>query len=97
MMEHIKILITIYFIAVSLWAVGLTLYDKRAARRGLWRVEERTLLLVAAIGGSVAMLAVMRIIRHKTRHAKFTIGIPVIIVLQIVVAVFVMWRLKGGI
>lgn len=97
MTDNIYIFIAAYFIGVNLWATGLTLYDKKAAKRGSWRVKERTLILVSAIGGSVAMLAVMRIIRHKTQHKRFMIGIPVIIILQIAVAVFI-WRwLKGGI
>ena len=95
-MENFAVYITAYFIVISLWATGLTIYDKRVARKGLWRIKERTLLLVAAIGGSVAMILTMRMIRHKTQHAKFTVGIPVIIVLQIAVAVFVWWRLNGG-
>ncbi len=50
-------IILAYFAVISLWAIGLTLYDKRAAHKGSWRVKERTLLLVALFGGSVAMLA----------------------------------------
>ena len=95
-MENLAVYITAYFIFVSLWATGLTIYDKRAARKGSWRIKERTLLFVASIGGSVAMILTMRMIRHKTQHAKFTVGIPVIIVLQIAVIVFVWWRLNSG-
>ena len=83
--------IAIYLAAISLLAVILTVRDKRAARRHKWRVRESTLLLVAALGGSVAMLLTMHIIRHKTKHTKFMVGIPAIIVLQIALAVAV-WR-----
>ena len=87
--------ITIYLIVISLLAVFLTLRDKRAARRQKWRVKERTLLLVSALGGSAAMLLTMLAVRHKTKHAKFMIGIPVIMALQIIALVF--WRqMKGG-
>jgi uncharacterized membrane protein YsdA (DUF1294 family) len=79
-----------YFAAVSLLAVILTLHDKRAARRQKWRVRESTLLLVAALGGSAAMLATMLLNRHKTKHAKFMIGLPVIIVLQIAAVAAIM-------
>lgn len=88
-------LIVIWLAAVSGLAVMLTLYDKRAARRGARRVPEQTLLLVCALGGSAAMLAAMRIIRHKTKHAKFMVGIPVMIAAQIAVGVFVWWRFGG--
>ena len=82
MPENILLYIVIYFAGVSLWAIGLTMHDKKAAKSGSWRIKERTLLLVSAIGGSVTMLATMRIIRHKTKHSKFMVGIPVISVLR---------------
>ena len=84
--------IGIYFLVISVAAVWMTLRDKHAAKRKSWRVKESTLLIVSAIGGSVAMFVTMLRIRHKTKHAKFMVGIPVIIVLQIVVAALV-WRL----
>ena len=63
-------------LAVFLWywllangaALTLTLYDKRAARQGHWRIPESTLFTVAALGGALVMLASMLLIRHKTRH-----------------------------
>ena len=79
--------IVLYFAVISLLAITLTLYDKSAARRHKWRVRESTLLIIAALGGSVSMLLTMRIIRHKTKHAEFMVGIPVIIALQIAFAV----------
>jgi uncharacterized membrane protein YsdA (DUF1294 family) len=83
--------IFIYFAAINLIAVILTLHDKRAAQKGAWRVKERTLLIVSVLGGSIAMLITMRCIRHKTKHAQFMIGIPVIIALQIILVVLVIW------
>jgi uncharacterized membrane protein YsdA (DUF1294 family) len=85
-----------YFIAVSLLAIGLTIYDKRAAHKGSWRIKERTLLIVSILGGSLALLLTMRGVRHKTKHGKFMVGIPVIIILQIAVVVFVLYWLNGG-
>lgn len=96
MPENILIYLGGYAAIISLVAIFLTLYDKHAARKGTWRVKERTLLLVSALGGSVAMLATMRKVHHKTKHAKFMVGIPVIIVLQIAVVAFVYWQMKGG-
>ena len=81
--------IAVYLISISLLAVFLTLRDKRAAKRQKWRVKESTLLIVSALGGSIAMLLTMLTVRHKTKHAKFMIGIPVIIALQI--AAVVLW------
>jgi len=87
------IYIAVYLAAVSLFAVILTVYDKRAARQHKRRVRESTLLLVAVLGGSVAMLTTMLLIRHKTKHAKFMAGLPAIIVLQIALAVTVLMQI----
>jgi len=73
----------IYLAGISLLAILLTWRDKASAKRREQRVPERTLLLVSALGGSVAMLTTMLLIRHKTKHRKFTLGIPALIVLQI--------------
>ena len=70
--------------AVSLLAFGLTVYDKWAAKhRTKNRISERALLSVAGLGGSVAMLLIMLLIRHKTRHLKFMLGLPLMILAQI--------------
>lgn len=61
--------------------------DKKKAQLGHWRIRESTLVTVAVLGGSVGMLLGMRLFRHKTKHLKFSLGIPVILVLQIMCAV----------
>ncbi|MFV0528855.1 MAG: DUF1294 domain-containing protein [Lachnospiraceae bacterium] len=76
----------IYLLLINLVSVALTLYDKRAAQRHRWRVRERTLLLIAAIGGAPAMLVTMQLVRHKTQHLKFMVGLPVILIVQIILA-----------
>jgi len=81
--------ISIYLVAISLIAIVMTLYDKRAAGKGARRVKERTLLLVSVLGGSVAMFVALRITRHKTKHLKFMVGIPVIIALQIAAIIYI--------
>ncbi len=72
-----------YLGVISVIAVVVTIADKVKAKRGAWRVPENTLLLLSALGGSIAMLVTMLLIRHKTKHLKFMLGIPIIIVLQI--------------
>lgn len=73
-----------YLIGVNVFAFTLCARDKYRARRGSWRTPERTLLLSAAIGGSVGLLFAMYFFRHKTRHRKFTLGVPAILVLQLI-------------
>ena len=82
----------IYMLVISLIAVILTVHDKKSAKRGRWRTRESTLLLVSAMGGSVAMFVTMRIIHHKTRHLKFMLGIPLIFVLQIALAALLVFK-----
>ena len=78
-----------YLIIINLLAVIVTVSDKRRAVSHRWRIPENTLLLIAALGGSPAMLITMRIIPHKTQHKKFMLGIPAILILQIAIAYFI--------
>ena len=84
-MSHAVICLLVYFAAISLFAVAITVRDKKAARNNAWRVKERTLLVVAFLGGSVAMFLAMIAIRHKTSRIKFVVGIPLMIIVQIAV------------
>lgn len=58
--------------------------DKRRARRSAWRIPERVLFLPAVLGGALGGLAGMRVFHHKTKHRRFAIGFPVLMVIQIV-------------
>lgn len=75
-------LLLIYFIAISLISVIVCVADKARAKKGKWRIKESRLFLLSALGGSVAMYITMRLIRHKTLHKRFMIGIPLIIIAQ---------------
>ena len=70
------------FICMAVLGCGMTVYDKYAAKHKKRRVPERTLLLVAACGGALPMFIVMQLIRHKTRHKKFMIGLPALFLIQ---------------
>jgi len=67
----------------SVLGIMLTLSDKSRAKKREWRIPEWLLIGVSLLGGSVAMYLTMHAIRHKTRHAKFMVGIPIIIILQV--------------
>ena len=84
-------LILLYLLIVNAVSFLLMLVDKQKAKRKLWRIPESTLLLSAAMGGSIGALAGMYTFRHKTRHLKFTLGVPAILVAQIA-AVFLLVR-----
>ena len=76
-------LIMYYLLAVNVVAFAAFGIDKYKAKRGLWRISEATLLLLAVVGGSIGALLGMRIWHHKTQHAKFRFGLPLIILAQI--------------
>lgn len=76
--------IVIYLAAINVITFIMFGADKARAVKGKWRISEAALILAALLGGSIGALAGMKIFHHKTRHRKFTVGIPVILVLQIV-------------
>ncbi|MBS6217350.1 MAG: DUF1294 domain-containing protein [Clostridiales bacterium] len=69
-------------VLVNLVEFALMGWDKRRARRGEWRVRERTFFLLALLGGALGGVAGMRVFRHKTRHWYFRYGLPTILALQ---------------
>lgn len=78
----------IYVPILSALTVILTIYDKIAAKkRPKHRISEAMLILLALLGGATAEYVVMKLIRHKTRHKKFMIGLPVIIFLHILLII----------
>ena len=83
-------LLSFYLLIINALGFLLMLVDKWKARKNRWRVRESTLLLIAALGGSVGSLAGMYLFRHKARHLKFTLGIPLILAGQCIAAVLVM-------
>lgn len=85
--------------ALLIWVLAWTLIafvlmgaDKWKARRDGWRIPEKTLFLSAILGGSVGALAGMYLFRHKTKHLSFTIGMPVILALQIALVLALRFR-----
>ena len=83
-------LILIYLLIVNAAGFLLMLVDKLKAKKNLWRVPERTLFLTAIIGGSIGCLLGMYTVRHKTKHLTFTIGMPAILILQIIAVVYLL-------
>lgn len=74
----------IYLLIVNAAGFFSMLLDKLKAKKNLWRIPEATLLLIAVIGGSLGSLLGMYTVRHKTKHLKFTIGVPLILAVQMI-------------
>lgn len=84
-----------YLLLINAAGYLIMLIDKRKAIKNLWRIPERTMFIIAFLGGSLGIYAGMKTFRHKTKHAKFTIGIPLILTIQVVLFVFLfIWTQK---
>ena len=86
------IAVAAYILIISLVSVVVTIKDKSCAKKGKWRVPEKTLFILSALGGSVAMYITMKAIRHKTQHKRFMIGIPLIMAAQAAIIVLLIIR-----
>ena len=86
-------ILLVYLLLINAVGFLLMLVDKYKAKRNLWRIPEATLMGVAAIGGSIGAIAGMNLFRHKTKHAKFYIGLPVILALQIILVSLLVLKL----
>lgn len=87
-------ILMIYLCIINALAFVLMHADKRKSRRGAWRIRERTLLGIAALGGSLGATAAMYLFRHKTRHTRFRVGLPLLSILHLS-ALFALFLLKN--
>lgn len=86
----------LWLLGWNLAAFALMGVDKAKARRGRWRVPEKTLFLSALLGGSVGAMLGMSLFRHKTRHRSFRLGMPLILCLQVLALLALSWRGMAG-
>lgn len=95
MNKNVIIALIIYFALVSLSTIITTVADKILAKKNSRRVPEKVLFVLAFLGGSVAEFVTMKIIRHKTLHKRFMLGLPAIIIIQFAAAVLILLKIKG--
>ncbi|MDV4152235.1 DUF1294 domain-containing protein [Clostridium sp. AL.422] len=74
-----------YLILINVIAIITIYIDKQKAIKHQWRIKESTLFLISILGGSIGSLIGIYTFRHKTKHLKFTIGIPLILIIQILI------------
>ena len=88
MITILRIVLIAYLAIISIISIIVCIYDKKISKKNRveLRIPEAVLLLLSALGGSVAMFITMLLTRHKTKHVKFMLGIPVIMILQVAVA-----------
>lgn len=80
--------IVIYFIVINLFGFFIMWLDKRKAKKGAWRIPEKTLFIVTALGGGIGTIAGMYTFRHKTQKIQFVIGFPFITILEIITILY---------
>ena len=85
-----KEIVVIYLVVINVVAFVVYGVDKYKAKRGRWRTPEATLLGLAAIGGSIGAWLGMKVWHHKTMHKKFQYGVPLILITQIALVVFIL-------
>ena len=88
-MNNLTTIILIYLLIINVVTFIVYGIDKYKAKHAKWRISEATLLLLAAIGGSIGAWCGMKVWHHKTMHKKFKYGVPVIFILQVALAVWI--------
>lgn len=92
-----KYILFCYFLLLN----GLSCYmmwsDKRKARKNMWRIPERDFFLISLLGGSLGCWIGMQLFRHKTQHITFTVGIPIILLVQIAIGMWILGSESSGI
>ncbi len=84
-----------YLLAINIVVFLLYGLDKQKARKNRWRIPEKTLLMMAVLGGGIGAYVGMKVFRHKTQKPKFYIGVPVIVLLQVTIVAFILGKVGG--
>ncbi|WP_207717317.1 DUF1294 domain-containing protein [Anaerosporobacter faecicola] len=82
------VIIGIYVLLCNCVGFAIMGIDKSKAKRGAWRIPEKTLFLVALLGGSIGTILGMQKFRHKTKHKSFVYGMPAILILQLILVIY---------
>ncbi len=83
--------VLIYFLAINIIGFLAMGIDKYKAKKGYWRIPEGTLLMITLLGGGIGTFTGMYLFRHKTKKLKFTVGIPTILIIEIIIICFIIY------
>lgn len=84
--------IIVYLLIINLIGLIIMFIDKRKAIKGTWRIPEKSLLIVAMLGGSIGTMIGMYWFRHKTKKLKFTLGFPIILITEIILIMYLLLK-----
>ncbi len=91
----LKVIILVYFLVMSLIGFAIMGIDKKRAKNDEWRIPEKTLFLIALLGGGIGTTVGMYAFRHKTKHWYFVLGMPLLAALNLVVIIYINRLLAG--
>ena len=94
MTTELILIILVYFLVINIISVIVTIADKIKAKHNKWRVPEKTLFILSAIGGAVGMYITMHLIHHKTKKMKFMVGIPLIFFAELLIAILLLFMFR---
>ena len=92
MAKELWMMLGLYLLAVNLAAFLMMGLDKWKAKKDRWRVPEKTLFLPVVLGGGIGGILGMQVFRHKTRHWYFRFGFPAILILEVALVIFLLWK-----
>ena len=92
-MDLFWVALAVYYAAACVFTFFLFGLDKWKAKRNAWRVPEATLIAFCAAGGALGGFAAMRLFRHKTKHRKFTVSVPILLILHLILIGVLAWIL----
>lgn len=88
-----KELVSFYLLVINIISFILMYVDKKKAINHQWRISEHTLMMISLIGGSIGTILGMKIFRHKTKHVKFYIGVPIIFFIQLILSYYIYFEI----
>lgn len=86
--------ILIYLLIINIIGFAIMYVDKQKAKRGNWRIPEKTILITTLLGGGIGTISGMYVFRHKTKKLKFTVGLPAILILEIIGFIYILFLNK---
>lgn len=84
--------VILYVILINAFGLAIMALDKFKAEKGFWRVPEKTLFIVTLLGGGIGTITGMYAFRHKTKKLKFTIGFPTILISEIAIIIYLLYK-----
>lgn len=90
--SELLIYLIIYLIIINLTGFLAMAIDKRRAKKGEWRIKEGTLFMITLLGGGIGTISGMYVFRHKTKKLKFTVGLPTILLVEVVLIIYLLIR-----